>query len=71
MKNSFDNVNVIYVVSILFVSFNLLFLSLNNKPCCEPRLVSSVMADYISTYYFLYRILSITFIISLQEIYYK
>ena len=28
------------------------FLSLNNKPCCEPRLVSSVMADYISTYYF-------------------
>ena len=28
------------------------FLSLNNKPCCEPRLVSSVIADYICTYYF-------------------
>ena len=71
MKNSFDNVSVIYVVSIFFVSFNLLFLSLNNKPCCEPQLVSSVMADYFSIYYFLYRILSITFIISLQETYYK
>ena len=46
------NVNVIYVLSILFVSFNLFFLSLNNKPYCEPLLVSSVMADYISTYYF-------------------
>ena len=32
--------------------FFFFFLSLNNKPCCEPLLVSSVMADYISTYYF-------------------
>ena len=35
-----------------FRVFQPFFLSLNNKPCCEPRLVSSVMADYISTYYF-------------------
>ena len=34
------------------MSFNLFFLSLYNKPCCEPRLVPSVMAYYISTYYF-------------------
>ena len=47
------NVNVIYLCSFNFVRvFQPLFLSLNNKPCCEPRLVSSVMADYISTYYF-------------------
>ena len=43
----------IYVLSIFScLSTFFLFLSLNNKPCCEPRLVSSVMADYISTYYF-------------------
>ena len=35
-----------------FLVFQPFFLSLNKKPCCEPRLVSSVMADYISTYYF-------------------
>ena len=42
----------IYVLSIFSCLSTLFFLSLNNKPCCEPRLVSSVMADYISTYYF-------------------
>ena len=43
----------IYVLSIFScLSTFFFFLSLNNKPCCEPRLVSSVMADYISTYYF-------------------
>ena len=34
------------------MSFKLFFLSLNNKPCCEPRLVSSVMVDSVSTYCF-------------------
>ena len=42
----------IYVLSIFSCLSTFFFLSLNNKPCCEPRLVSSVMADYISTYYF-------------------
>ena len=42
----------IYVVSIFVCVFQPFFLSLNNKPCCEPRLVSSVMTDYISTCYF-------------------
>ena len=43
---------LIYVLSIFSCLSTFFFLSLNNKPCCEPRLVSSVMADYISTYYF-------------------
>ena len=43
----------IYVLSIFScLSVFFFFLSLNNKPCYEPLLVSSVMADYISTYYF-------------------
>ena len=70
MKNSFGN--SLYYLFMLF-QFCLCIstvLCLNNKPCCEPRLVSSVMADYIDTYYFLYRVLSITFIMSLQEIYF-
>ena len=41
----------IYVVSVLSMSFSRFYLSLNNKPCCEPQLVSSVMADFIATYY--------------------
>ena len=35
-----------------FFYFIFFLFRLNNKPCYEPQLVSSVMADYISTYYF-------------------
>ena len=44
----------IYILQIfhVFQPFFFFFKVLNNKPCCEPRLVSSVMADFISIYYF-------------------